>query len=74
LLEPDRFLHLLVLELHELVVGIAVTMVFHEEIECLLLATLGEEESRGLGQELDADEDVNGQGELEHVRNPPTPA
>jgi hypothetical protein len=49
-------------------------MVFHEEIECLPLATLGEEESRGLGQELDADEDVDGQRELEHVRNPPTPA
>jgi hypothetical protein len=64
LLLLDRYLHLLKLELHQLVVGIAVPVVFNEELERLLLATFRQEEARRLWDELYGDEDVQSERDL----------
>jgi hypothetical protein len=50
--------HLLHLEQDKLVLWVAVTVIFDEEVECLFFATFGKEPSWRLGDEMDGDEHV----------------
>jgi hypothetical protein len=69
LLSLERCDHLLVLEPNEFIVRVSVAVQFDEEAQCFLVATLGGEKPRCLGNEVDRDQDVKGWNDLDDVRD-----
>jgi len=72
-LELDRTLDLGKLIVDKRVVAVTVTMVFYQEVKCLFLAALAEQESRGVGHEVSRDEQIDRRADLKDVRKTPLP-
>ncbi len=69
LLHPDRILHFFEFESNQFVVWISIPVIFDEKVEGFDFETLSEKETRGFGDELDTDEDIESERDLEDVGN-----
>lgn len=73
LLQPDRLLDLVDLQLHHLVVLVAIGVGVRHHFQCLLVLALVDEEPRRLGHEPDEDDLDDGRERLHHGRGTPRP-